>query len=305
MLEIILAMYLVKSVKKNATDRGRKPGGFIALAISLWVSFEIIGFLIGTYMGLGYGTFVLAYGLVGISALISYNVAKHCKEGDYIPPNELTVRQFTEYYEPLPSIQNITITREKAFSGAAARFDMSLNGKYIGTVANGDVLQTSTDQRQNVLVAKVGDNEVAPFVFQVADGVPADIHFGAGRFIPERSTGLIAYGQAVVLDRSRAVQRYVPVVETKPMIPVYAAPAAPAVPVYTAPSAVQVATPVAAPVSAPAGAPSSDPFAAPVAAPASVAAPAYVPGEARFCESCGSPLVPGASFCGNCGARVK
>ena len=120
MLEIWLIMLLCKSVKNNAIERGRKPGGFIALAVVLWIIPEIVGLIIGYSLELEYATFLIAYGLVGIGAAISYNVAKHCKKGDYVTPTEQIIRQFTEYYEPLPIETNITIPREKAFSASAA-----------------------------------------------------------------------------------------------------------------------------------------------------------------------------------------
>ena len=274
MLEIWLLMLLCKSCKNNALERGRRPGGFIALAISLWIVFEIIGFIIGYSLELGYATFFVAYGLVGASVAISYNVAKHCKQGDYITPTEQTIRQFTEYYEPLPVESNIMITREKAFSGSAARYDMVLNGRSLGLISNGDTLHGRTDQRQNVLVARAGSgNDVPPFVFQVADGCDVDIHFAAGRFIPERSTGIVAYGKAVTLNPALAVPRYVPVMNTQQVAPVYAP--------------VQQPSPYAPPVQA---------QQVPVQAPQAQGA--------HFCDSCGKPVNPGAKFCGNCGTPI-
>ena len=319
-------MLLVKGVKNNAVKRGRKPGGFIALAIILWVVLEIIGFIIGAYLELGYGSLLIAYGLVGIGALISYNVSKHCKEGDYVAPNELTIRQFTEYYEPLPAEQPVTITRDKAFAGAGVKYEISLNGKLVGNIANGDTLHGFTDQRQNVLTARLnGGDEFPPFVFQVADGCPADIHFVSGRFIPERSTGIVAYGQAVMINPQLAKARYVPVADTqqvaplyapaqgvpaygtpvasgyadpnKPMVPVYSNPGQPAASPYAAPGQQAAPPNVGIPVAAP-GSNVGIPVAAPVAAAA--AAPA-----GGYCESCGSPLPANAKFCGKCGARIE
>ena len=160
MLEIWLIMLLCKSVKNNAIERGRKPGGFIALAIVLWIIPEIVGLIIGYSLELEYASFLIAYGLVGIGAAISYNVAKHCKKGDYVTPTEQIIRQFTEYYEPLPIETNITITREKAFSASAAKFDMVLNGRSVGLISNGDILHARTDQRQNVLVARASNGNL-------------------------------------------------------------------------------------------------------------------------------------------------
>lgn len=283
MLEVFLIMALCKSCKNNAIERGRKPGGFIALAIILWVVPEIIGLIIGYSLEMEYGSFIIAYALVGIGVLISYNVAKHCKKGDYVTPQEQLLRQFTEYYEPLPVESNITITREKAFSGSAARFDMVLNGRSLGLISNGDTLHGRTDQRQNILIARTaGGNDIPPFVFQVADGCDADIHFAAGRFIPEHSTGIVAYGSAVTINPAIAVPRYVPVVETQQVAPVY--------------SPVQQPNPYAAP------APTQY---VPAADPAAVAAQAPVSQGPHFCDSCGSPLNPGAKFCGKCGAKIE
>ena len=147
---------------------------------------------------------------------------------------------------------------------------MVLNGRSVGLISNGDILHARTDQRQNVLVARAsGGNDTPPFVFQIADGCNVDIHFAAGRFIPERSTGIVAYGKAVTLNPALAVPRYVPVIDTQQVAPVYA------------------------PVQQP------SPYAAPVQAQAPQAQGVH------FCESCGGPLNPGAKFCGSCGARVE
>ena len=326
MLEFFLLMLLIKGVKNNAVSRGRKPGGFIALAIVLWIVLELTGLFIGIGLGMEQASYLLAAGGAGLSALISYNVAKHCKEGDYVAPNELTIRQFTEYYEPLPAEQPVTITRDKAFAGAGVKYEISLNGKLVGNIANGDTLHGFTDQRQNVLTARLnGGDEFPPFVFQVADGCPADIHFVSGRFIPERSTGIVAYGQAVMINPQLAKARYVPVADTqqvaplyapaqgvpaygtpvasgyadpnKPMVPVYSNPGQPAASPYAAPGQQAASSNVGIPVAAP-GSNVGIPVAAPVAAAA--AAPA-----GGYCESCGSPLPANAKFCGKCGARIE
>ena len=82
MLEIFGIIALCKLNKKNAIARGRRPGGYIALTISLWVGLEILGaFVAGVYSGitgneLGYGYLFFAYGFAGIGALISFLCAK-------------------------------------------------------------------------------------------------------------------------------------------------------------------------------------------------------------------------------------
>ena len=61
MLEIWLIMLLCKSVKNNAIERGRKPGGFIALAIVLWIIPEIVGLIIGYSLELEYASFLIVW----------------------------------------------------------------------------------------------------------------------------------------------------------------------------------------------------------------------------------------------------
>ena len=48
MLEIFGIMMLCKANKKNALARGKRPGGFIALTIILWIGMEFLGIFIGT-----------------------------------------------------------------------------------------------------------------------------------------------------------------------------------------------------------------------------------------------------------------
>ena len=93
MLEIFGIIALCKLNKKNAIARGRRPGGYIALTISLWVGLEILGaFVAGIYSGitgneLGYGYLFFAYGFAGIGALISFLCAKFGPTGDYVDPS--------------------------------------------------------------------------------------------------------------------------------------------------------------------------------------------------------------------------
>lgn len=320
MLEVFLLMTLIRSVKNNATERGRKPGGFIALAVILWVIPEIIGLLIGYSLDMGAASYLVAAVFVGIGVIISYNVAKYCKEGDYVAPQEQLVRQFTEYYEPLPAEQEVLITREKAFAGSAARYDMVLNGKIVGTIGNGDTLRAKTDQRQNILVARQnGGSDLPPFIFQVADGFPADVHFVSGRFLPDHSTGIVAYGQAVAINPSLAVPRYVPVINTQPVAnvygnpvqPVYGMPGQPVMgtPVY--PGNVQpVVNPYANPVQPVAGTPvypnsaQADVNSVGAAVPVAAAAASQTSDGPNYCDNCGNPLAPGVKFCNMCGQAV-
>ena len=86
MLEIFGLIMLCKANKKNALARGKKPGGFIALTIILWVGLELLGFFIGTLSEIEYGYFIFGYGFAGIGALISFLCAKFGPKGDYVDP---------------------------------------------------------------------------------------------------------------------------------------------------------------------------------------------------------------------------
>ena len=89
MLEIFGIMMLCKANKKNAIANGRRPGGYIALTIILWVGMELLGFFIGAMTGIEYGTVFFAYGFAGIGALISFLCAKFAPKGDYVDPNQV------------------------------------------------------------------------------------------------------------------------------------------------------------------------------------------------------------------------
>ena len=91
MLEVFAIMMLCKANKKNALARGRRPGGYIALTIILWVGLELVGAFIGAAMGFeGYGIIVPMYGLAGLGALISFLCAKFGPKGNYVDPNAQT-----------------------------------------------------------------------------------------------------------------------------------------------------------------------------------------------------------------------
>ncbi len=99
MLEVFAIIGLCKVNKNNAIARGRRPGGYIALTIILWIVMEFIGAIVGTFVVLssngdisensgGRLTAILfAYGFAGVGALISYLCAKFGPQGDYVDPS--------------------------------------------------------------------------------------------------------------------------------------------------------------------------------------------------------------------------
>ena len=86
MLEIFGIIMLCKANKKNALARGKRPGGFIALTIILWVGMELFGFFIGALTEIEYGSIIFGYGFAGLGALISFLIAKFGPKGNYVDP---------------------------------------------------------------------------------------------------------------------------------------------------------------------------------------------------------------------------
>ena len=93
MLEIFAVISLCRVNKNNAIKRGRKPGGFIALTIILWVVFEIIGMIIGTLIFDGEGSYFtalfIALPCAALGGLISFLIAKNAPMGDYVDPSTI------------------------------------------------------------------------------------------------------------------------------------------------------------------------------------------------------------------------
>ena len=87
MLEVFGIMMLCKLNKKNAIARGRRPGGFIALTIILWVGMELLGFIVGSFLDFEYGSISLMYVFAGLGALGSFLIAKFGPKGNYVDPN--------------------------------------------------------------------------------------------------------------------------------------------------------------------------------------------------------------------------
>ena len=109
MLEFFGIMMLCKANKKLALARGRKPGGYIALTIILWVGLEFIGVIVGTILELDYGRIFLAYGFAGIGALISFLCAKFGPKGDYVDPNTVPAGGSADTNVPYMGTYNVPV----------------------------------------------------------------------------------------------------------------------------------------------------------------------------------------------------
>ena len=210
-MDVFILITLINSVRRITSEKGRRPGGYIAMTVILWVVPEIIGLIIGfgSYMGLA--SYVLGFLFAGTGGAVAYLIVRNLKPGNYVSKNDRLVQQFSETYEPLRANCRIIINRISALSGASVTYEMFLNDRNIGTLINGSSLVAMTDQRQNILVAKVPDSyDVPPFIFEVPDGGCVQIQFQGGRFIPESSIGLMNFGKNVTVDPQKAVPRSQP-----------------------------------------------------------------------------------------------
>lgn len=95
MLEVFAIISLCRVNKNNAIKHGRRPGGYIALTIILWVVLELIGTIIGLFLFNGeYSSYlaVLFCGLpcAALGGLISFLIAKNAPQGNYVDPSMIT-----------------------------------------------------------------------------------------------------------------------------------------------------------------------------------------------------------------------
>ena len=79
MLEILALIYLCKKNAENASLRGRKPVGFIALTVLLWFGMEVLAGVIGGLADLGAGVHPLAIAMAALGGFLSYRAAKNCR----------------------------------------------------------------------------------------------------------------------------------------------------------------------------------------------------------------------------------
>jgi hypothetical protein len=191
MLEVFAIIMLVNKNKENAIKRGKKPGLYIFLTILLWVGLEILGGALGASMELGYGSYALAILFAAIGALTSYLIAKYGKKGDYVPPAKKIGETLGQAATPLNSPAQIVVVRDSSMVGALVRWDFTLNSKPIGSLSNGTSMTVTTNQRQNMLIARDAyGNDTPPLVFDVLDGGMAEVHFKAGKFVPNACSGI-------------------------------------------------------------------------------------------------------------------
>ncbi|NLK88020.1 MAG: hypothetical protein GX279_11095 [Clostridiaceae bacterium] len=185
MLEILAIAWLCNVNKKNAAQRGRKPGGFVALTVVLWVGLELLAIVIGVAAGMEVGVYLLAILFAGIGGLTSYLIAKNCRTGDYISPQDKAIADIINSPEYLDTPATIEIMREKRFAGALMDYPLKLNGQRLASIPNGGSITVQTISRHNILSASdTYGTELKPFLFDMESGGYATIRFKAGKFAP-------------------------------------------------------------------------------------------------------------------------
>lgn len=183
MLEILAIVWLCKTNKKNAASRGRKTGGFVALTVVLWIGMELLGLVIGSAAGAEFGGYVMGILFAALGGLISYLIAKNCKPGDYISPEDKMIQDVINSPEYLDEPATIEIIREKSMVGALAKYKLTFNGQPLASLANGQSITIQTTSRHNILSAP-DQYGMKPFIFDVASGGRATIRFKAGSIEP-------------------------------------------------------------------------------------------------------------------------
>lgn len=195
MLEVLGLVLLINLNMKNATKRGRKPGLFAALTIILWVVFELLGALVVgmTLREVSIVTYliVIAFALVG--GLISFLIAKNCKEGDYNPSaaQAQLLDQIAQQAKPLEIPAKILLVRDRSMVSAALPITFSLNGKTLCQLNNRASFAFEAAQSRNILIAvdQYG-SQSKPLVFDIESGAQAEIHFRPFKFDQAAAKGI-------------------------------------------------------------------------------------------------------------------
>ena len=185
MLEILGVYYLCQANKRNALARGRKPGLFIGLTISLWIIFEIVTDIMCVLSGFeGYAIYMPGLFAAVIGGLISYVITKNCRIGTYISPDARMAENVRNMTETLTMPATVEIVRKSRFSGSLVGYSLTLNGHSIGTMNNGKTVMTATTQTQNILGGTDAYGQtLKPAVFTVGNQSRAVFEFNLGKFL--------------------------------------------------------------------------------------------------------------------------
>jgi hypothetical protein len=192
MLEVIVIMVLCNTNRKNALRRGRKPGGFVALTVALWLGLELVGLLIGFAAGMELGAYLLGILFAGIGGLTAYLIAKNCRVGDFVLPARKAAADILADAETLDAPATVEIIRDRSMVGALVVFPLTLNGRPLESVRNGKSITVQTNRKHNILsMTDAYGTELPAFMFDMESGGHARIHFKAGRFVPRAAEGTL------------------------------------------------------------------------------------------------------------------
>jgi hypothetical protein len=96
MLEIALLIWSGRKLANMARSKGRS-GGFAGLGVGLWFTGEILGFVIGSAMGLELGAYALALLLAGVGLGLAFLIVSRLEPaseyGDASPGVEAPVEE--------------------------------------------------------------------------------------------------------------------------------------------------------------------------------------------------------------------
>jgi hypothetical protein len=75
MLELLFLSRFGRALANIAKGKGRSRG-WAALGVGFWFLGEIMGFLVGSLLNLGIGSYLLGLGVAGAGAFVSYTIVK-------------------------------------------------------------------------------------------------------------------------------------------------------------------------------------------------------------------------------------
>jgi len=76
MIELLIILSLTRRIGALIRDKGRKPGIYQFLVVVLWIAGEMLGFLIGVFLDLGAGGYLLALLGAAGGAATAYAIAR-------------------------------------------------------------------------------------------------------------------------------------------------------------------------------------------------------------------------------------
>lgn len=172
---------------------------FIALSLmGLGILLGALGSIVGAVL------FISAVGVFALNYILpkrklkanQAKIAAEPNDPDKLPVLDLDGEEKFDHDaapdEQLDSPAKITVIRESALYLSGIKPLFRLNNTDVGRLSNGESVTCTTLQKHNTLYAiddSIG-NSFKPFVFEMTSGGEAKIVFKAGKFLPDKSTGI-------------------------------------------------------------------------------------------------------------------